>query len=80
MMIRTYIETLIAADWSQKRIAEESGIKQSCLSRIIHGTQDDVLYKFGKRLELLAGREGARMRRAESKVLRKPSGEAVMPH
>lgn len=53
-MVIDHIRTLIAAGWSQGRIARESGVAQPSIHRMLHGKQVDVLYQQGKRLEWLA--------------------------
>lgn len=59
MIVTDHIQVLLQAGWSQARIARESGIKQPCISRLVNGTQTDVHYRQGKRLEVLAAESAA---------------------
>lgn len=52
-MVIDYINTLLAAGWSQGRIARASGIAQPSINRLLNGRQSDVHYQQGKRLEAL---------------------------
>jgi transcriptional regulator with XRE-family HTH domain len=58
-MVIQHIKTLIAAGWSQGRIAKESGIAQPSINRLLNGRQSDVHYAQGKKLEELAAKVGA---------------------
>lgn len=52
-MLKTIIDALLAAGFSQVELAERTGIPQSTISRISRGLQSDVGYSRGKKLEQL---------------------------
>lgn len=53
-MIIDHIKHLLGCGWTQRKIAEESGIPQPNINRLLKGRQKDVHYTQGKRLEVLA--------------------------
>lgn len=56
-MVIEYIKHLLGCGWTQRKIAEESGIPQPNINRLLKGRQKDVRYTQGKRLEVLAASE-----------------------
>lgn len=48
------VEALIAAGWTEHRLAEQVGCKQPTINRIRRGAVRDCMYSLGKRLVGLA--------------------------
>lgn len=52
-MIRDDLQRLLAAGWTQHRIAKATGIAQPSIARILAGKQTDVRHSAGKKLSAL---------------------------